>query len=131
VNACDCDQVAVMAKELDTAVEAFRTRPLDAGPNRFVGADAVVLKLCVDGSVFNVHALIAVGVNAEWSAEPAGNVVLGGLLVRLGENLLGVVNFDQPSWLAGGFQVEERGLIADAGGLLHVVRNDDDGVVPL
>jgi putative transposase len=25
-------QVSVMAKELDTAVEAFRTRPLDAGP---------------------------------------------------------------------------------------------------
>jgi hypothetical protein len=32
-------QVSVMAKELDTAVDAFRTRPLDAGPNRFVGAD--------------------------------------------------------------------------------------------
>jgi putative transposase len=25
-------QVSVIAKELDTAVEAFRTRPLDAGP---------------------------------------------------------------------------------------------------
>jgi putative transposase len=43
-------QEAVMAKELDTAVEAFRTRPLDAGPNRFVGADAV-LSSCVSTGV--------------------------------------------------------------------------------
>ena len=35
-------QVFVMAKELDTEVEAFRTRPLDAGPNRFLGADAAL-----------------------------------------------------------------------------------------
>src|SRR5712672_2590612 len=34
-------QVSVMAKELDTAVEAFRTRPLDAGPYTFVAADAL------------------------------------------------------------------------------------------
>ena len=34
-----------MAKELDTAVEAFRTRPLDAGPYTFVAADALVLKV--------------------------------------------------------------------------------------
>ena len=33
-------QVSVMAKELDTAVEAFRTRPLDAGPYTFMAADA-------------------------------------------------------------------------------------------
>ena len=38
-------QVSVMAKELDTAVEAFRTRPLDAGPYTFVAADALVLKV--------------------------------------------------------------------------------------
>jgi putative transposase len=35
-------QVSVMAKELDTAVEAFRSRPLDAGPYTFVAADALV-----------------------------------------------------------------------------------------
>jgi hypothetical protein len=34
-----------MAKELDTAVEAFRTRPLDAGPYTFMAADALVLKV--------------------------------------------------------------------------------------
>ena len=33
-------QVSVIAKELDAQVEAFRTRPLDAGPYTFLAADA-------------------------------------------------------------------------------------------
>ena len=65
-------QVSVMAKELDTAVEAFRTRPLDAGPYTFVAADALVLKVRENGRVVNVHALIAVGVNAEGYREILG-----------------------------------------------------------
>jgi putative transposase len=65
-------QVSVMAKELDTAVEAFGTRPLDGGPYTFVAADALVLKVREDGRVFNVHALIAVGVNAEGYREILG-----------------------------------------------------------
>jgi putative transposase len=65
-------QVSVMAKELDTAVEAFRTRPLDAGPYTFMAADALVLKAREAGRVVNVHALIAVGVNAEGYREILG-----------------------------------------------------------
>jgi len=65
-------QVSVMAKELDTAVEAFRSRPLDAGPYTFVAADALVLKVRENGRVVNVHALIAVGVNAEGYREILG-----------------------------------------------------------
>ncbi|WP_425003118.1 IS256 family transposase [Mycolicibacterium sp. S3B2] len=65
-------QVSVMAKELDTAVEAFRTRPLDAGPYTFVAADALVLKVREGGRVVNVHALIAVGVNNEGYREILG-----------------------------------------------------------
>ena len=61
-----------MAKELDAAVEAFRTRPLDAGPYTFVAADALVLKVREGGRVVNVHALIAVGVNAEGYREILG-----------------------------------------------------------
>jgi putative transposase len=37
-------QVGEMAKDLDAQVEAFGTRPLDAGPYTFVAADALVLK---------------------------------------------------------------------------------------
>ena len=65
-------QVSVMAKELDVAVEAFRTRPLDAGPYTFVAADALVLKVREGGRVVNVHALIATGVNAEGYREILG-----------------------------------------------------------
>ncbi len=63
-------QVSVMANELDAAVEAFRTRPLDAGPYTFVAADALVLK--VRDRLVNVHALIATEVNAERYREILG-----------------------------------------------------------
>jgi putative transposase len=37
-------QVFEMAKDLDEQVEAFRHRPLDAGPYTFLAADALVLR---------------------------------------------------------------------------------------
>jgi putative transposase len=54
-------QVSQMAQELDEPVEAFCTRPLDAGPYTFVAADALVLKVGENGRVVGVHALIATG----------------------------------------------------------------------
>src|SRR5712671_2580004 len=65
-------QVSVMAKDLDAQVEAFRTRPLDAGPYTFVAADALVLKVREGGRVVNVHALLATGVNADGHREILG-----------------------------------------------------------
>jgi transposase-like protein len=65
-------QVSVMAKDLDEQVEAFRTRPLDAGPYTFVAADALVLKVREGGRTVNVHALLATGVNAEGYREILG-----------------------------------------------------------
>ncbi|NHU41686.1 IS256 family transposase [Rhodococcus sp. A14] len=65
-------QVSVIAKDLDTQVEAFRSRPLDAGPYTFVAADALVLKVRENGRVVNVHTLVAVGVNAEGYREILG-----------------------------------------------------------
>ncbi len=65
-------QVSVMAKELDEQVEAFRSRPLDAGPYTFVAADALVLKVRENGRVVNVHTLVAVGVNADGYREILG-----------------------------------------------------------
>jgi transposase-like protein len=62
-------QVSIMAKELDEAVEQFRTRPLDAGPYTFVAADALVLKVREGGRVVNVHALVATGVNGDGHRE--------------------------------------------------------------
>jgi putative transposase len=65
-------QVSEMAKDLDAQVEAFRTRPLDAGPYTFVAADALVLKVREAGRTVNVHALVATGVNAEGYREILG-----------------------------------------------------------
>jgi transposase-like protein len=65
-------QVSEMAKDLDQQVEAFRTRPLDAGPYTFVAADAVVLKVREGGRVVGVHALLATGVNADGHREVLG-----------------------------------------------------------
>ena len=61
-----------MARDLDEQVEAFRTRPLDAGPYTFVAADALVLKVREGGRVVNVHALLAAGVNADGRREILG-----------------------------------------------------------
>jgi putative transposase len=65
-------QVSEMAKDLDAQVEAFRTRPLDAGPYTFLAADALVLKVRENGRIVNVHALLATGVNAEGYREILG-----------------------------------------------------------
>jgi transposase-like protein len=65
-------QVSEMARDLDAQVEAFRTRPLDAGPYKFVAADALVLKVREGGRTVNVHALVATGVNAEGYREILG-----------------------------------------------------------
>ncbi len=65
-------QVSRMAQELDEQVEAFRTRPLDAGPYTFVWADALTQKVREGGRVVNVHALIAVGVNHDGHREILG-----------------------------------------------------------
>jgi putative transposase len=65
-------QVSRMAVDLDAQVEAFRTRPLDQGPYTFVAADALVLKVREAGRVVNIHALLAVGVNADGHREILG-----------------------------------------------------------
>jgi putative transposase len=65
-------QVSIMAKDLDEQVEAFRTRPLDAGPYTFLAADALVLKVREAKRTVNVHALLAVGVNADGHREILG-----------------------------------------------------------
>jgi transposase-like protein len=71
-------QVSEMAKDLDAQVEAFRTRPLDAGPYTFVAADALVLKVREARRTVNVHALVATGVNGEGYREILGLQITSG-----------------------------------------------------
>ena len=65
-------QVSEMAAHLDAQVEAFRNRPLDAGPYTFVWMDALTIKVREGGRTVNVHALIAVGVNGDGQREVLG-----------------------------------------------------------
>jgi transposase-like protein len=72
ITALSKSQVSEMARDLDAQVEAFRTRPLDAGPYTFLAADALVLKVREAGRTVNVHAMVATGVNAEGYREILG-----------------------------------------------------------
>jgi transposase-like protein len=65
-------QVSEMARHLDAQVEAFRNRPLDAGPYTFVWCDALAIKVREGGRTVNVHALVAVGVNGDGGREVLG-----------------------------------------------------------
>jgi putative transposase len=65
-------QVSLMARELDTVVDAFRNRPLDAGPYTYVWLDALTQKVREGGRVVNVAVVVATGVNAEGHREVLG-----------------------------------------------------------
>jgi putative transposase len=65
-------QVSELAKSLDGAVEQFRSRPLDAGPYRFVQAGAMTVRVREGGRTVLVHALVATGVNADGKREILG-----------------------------------------------------------
>jgi putative transposase len=65
-------QVSELAKSLDVIVEAFRTRPLDAGPYTYVWVDALTQKVREGGRIVNVACVIATGVNAEGHREVLG-----------------------------------------------------------
>jgi len=65
-------RVSQMAKELDSAVEAFRTRPLDGGPYTYLWLDALTQKVREGGRIANVACVIATGVNAAGNREIMG-----------------------------------------------------------
>jgi putative transposase len=71
-------QVSEMAKSLDAQVEAFRSRPLDAGPYTFLWLDALTQKVREGGRTVIVHALVAVGVTADGQREVLGLDVVSG-----------------------------------------------------
>ena len=65
-------QVSRLAKSLDSTVEAFRSRPLDAGPYTYVWLDALTQKVREGGRIVNVACVIATGVNANGAREVLG-----------------------------------------------------------
>ena len=65
-------EVSRMAAELDATVAAFRDRPLDAGPYRYLWIDALTQKVREAGRVVNVSVVIATAVNGEGRREIVG-----------------------------------------------------------
>lgn len=64
-------EVSRICGELDTAVAAFRTRPL-TGEHRYVWVDATYLKVRVDGRVMNQATVVAVGISADGDRRVLG-----------------------------------------------------------
>jgi putative transposase len=65
-------QVSKLARELDRIVEAFRNRPLDAGPYTYVWLDALTQKVREGGRIVSVAAVIAIAVNSDGQREVLG-----------------------------------------------------------
>ena len=72
IEAISKSQVSAMAKELDALVEAFRSRPLEAGPYTYIWLDALTQKVREGGRVVNVSVVIATAVNVEGRREIIG-----------------------------------------------------------
>jgi putative transposase len=72
IHSLSKSQVSELVKSLDVKVEAFRSRPLDAGPYTYVWVDALTQKVREHGRIVNVATVIAVGVNAAGSREVLG-----------------------------------------------------------
>ncbi len=113
-------QVSEMAKALDEAVEAFRTRPLDAGPYAYVWVDALGQKVREGGRIVNVVVVIATGANADGHREVLGMDVIttedgaGGLaflrsLVARGLSGVALVTSDAHEGLKGAIEAVLRG----------------------
>jgi putative transposase len=65
-------QVSRVCAELDEVVEAWRSRPLDAGPYGLVWVDALSMKVREGGRVCNTAVLVATAVNADGHRELLG-----------------------------------------------------------
>jgi putative transposase len=65
-------EVSRMAAELDARVGEFRSRPLDAGPYRYLWIDALTQRVREGGRVVLVSVVIATAVNADGQREIVG-----------------------------------------------------------
>ncbi len=72
INKLSRSQVSEMAKHLDADVQAFRNRPLDAGPYPYLWIDALTVKAREDGRTQNVSMMLACAVNSGAQREILG-----------------------------------------------------------
>jgi len=77
VQALGCDgisksEVSRICQQLDVQVQAFRERPLDAGPYPYLWLDALTQKVREGGRVVNVCVVVATAVNGQGQREVLG-----------------------------------------------------------
>ena len=65
-------QVSALAKSLDEQVAAFRNRPLDGAPYRYLWLDALPIRVREDGRIVSVWAVVATAVNRDGHREILG-----------------------------------------------------------
>jgi len=65
-------QVSELAKSLDEAVEAFRSRPLDRGPYTYLWLDALEIRCREAGRICSVAAVVGTAVNRDGRREILG-----------------------------------------------------------
>jgi putative transposase len=111
VEGISSSQVSRICKDLDEKVEAWRTRPLDAGPYPFVWIDALCLKVREGGRICNTSALVATAVNADGHREIVG--------LQLGSSETGA------GWTAFLRDLVARGLSGGAAGHLRRARRSE------
>ncbi len=84
--------------------------------------EQIVLQ-CGEGGVVGAEDVSGCVCHGLSLSESTTNIVFRLLLARAGEKLVGIVEFDEPA------KIKEGGFVRDAAGLLHVVGDDDDGVI--
>ncbi|MGV8083418.1 MAG: IS256 family transposase [Coriobacteriia bacterium] len=72
IEGISSSQVSRMSKTLDEQVEAFRTRPLDAGCHPYLWIDALAIRVREGGRVVKVACVVATTVNGEGRREIVG-----------------------------------------------------------
>jgi transposase-like protein len=104
-------QVSKLARELDSIVEAFRTRPLDGSPYAYLWLDAHTEKVREGGRIVSVSVVKAIGVNRDGYREVLGLDV--------------ITAEDGAGWLAFLRALKARGLT----GVQLAISDDHPGLV--
>jgi putative transposase len=104
-------QVSKLARELDSIVEAFRTRPLDGSPYTYLWLDAHTEKVREGGRIVSVSVVKAIGVNRDGYREVLGCDV--------------ITTEDGAGWLSFLRALKARGLT----GVQLAISDDHHGLV--
>ena len=122
-----CELDVLMGQRLERPVQLL-DHEVEAGERVRFELRELLVELRPDLPVRRVD---GAALSSAGSSKPAGDVVLGALIGRAREQLLGVVVLDEDAGAppVAHVEAEESGALGDARRLLHVVGHDDERVV--